>query len=99
MKLFHISDLHLGKRIYEFSMLEEQRELLLEILRSIDEEQPQALLISGDIYDKPVPPTEAVRLLDDFLTEVSKRGLHTYLIAGNHDSAQRLEFGKEIFGR
>ena len=99
MKLFHISDLHLGKRIYEFSMLEEQRELLLEILRSIDEEQPQALLISGDIYDKPVPPTEAVKLLDDFLTEVSKRGLHTYLIAGNHDSAQRLEFGKEIFGR
>lgn len=62
-------------------------------------EQPQALLISGDIYDKPVPPTEAVKLLDDFLTEVSKRGLHTYLIAGNHDSAQRLEFGKEIFGR
>ena len=72
MKLFHISDLHLGKRIYEFPMLEEQRELLLKILRSIDEEQPQALLISGDIYDKPVPPTEAVRLLDDFLTEVSK---------------------------
>ena len=99
MKLFHISDLHVGKRIYEFSMLEEQRELLLEILRSIDEEQPQALLISGDIYDKPVPPTEAVKLLNDFLTEVSKRGLHTYLIAGNHDSAQRLEFGKEIFGR
>ena len=81
-----------------FSMLEEQRELLLEILRSIDE-QPQALLISGDIYDKPVPPTEAVKLLNDFLTEVSKRGLPTYLIAGNHDSAQRLEFGKEIFGR
>ena len=52
----------------------------MEILRSIDEEQPQALLISGDIYDKPVPPTEAVKLLDDFLTEVSKRGLHTYLI-------------------
>lgn len=96
MKLFHISDLHLGKRIYEFSMLEEQRELLLEILRSIDEEQPQALLISGDIYDKPVPPTEAVKLLNDFLTEVSKRGLHTYLIAGNHDSAQRLEFGKKF---
>ena len=91
-------NLHLGKRIYEFSMLEEQRELLLEILRSIDEEQPQALLISGDIYDKPVPPTEAVKLLDDFLTEVSKRGLHTYLIAGNHGiSAQRLEFGKAKF--
>ena len=75
MKLFHISDLHLGKRIYEFSMLEEQRELLLEILRSIDEEQPQALLISGDIYDKPVPPTEAVRLLDDFLTASNLAGI------------------------
>ena len=99
MKLFHISDLHLGKRMYEFSMLEEQRALLSEILRKIDEEQPQALLISGDIYDKPVPPTEAVKLLDDFLTALSARGLHTYLIAGNHDSAQRLEFGKEIFGR
>ena len=75
MKLFHISDLHLGKRIYEFSMLEEQRELLLEILRSIDEEQPQALLISGDIYDKPVPPTEAVKLLDDFLTASNLAGI------------------------
>lgn len=97
MKLFHISDLHLGKRIYEFSMLEEQRELLSAILQKIDEEKPQALLISGDIYDKPVPPTEAVKLLDAFLTELSARNLHTYLIAGNHDSAQRLEFGKEIF--
>ena len=56
MRFLHLSDLHLGKRVNEFSMLEEQRELLLEILRSIDEEQPQALLISGDIYDKPVPP-------------------------------------------
>ena len=99
MKLFHISDLHLGKRIYEFSMLEEQRELLSAILRKIDEEKPQALLVSGDIYDKPVPPIEAVQLLDTFLTELSARDVHTYLIAGNHDSAQRLEFGKEIFGR
>ena len=69
MKLFHISDLHLGKRIYDgFPAPEEQRELLLEILRSIDEEQPQALLISGEIDHKPVPPTEAVKLLNDFLT-------------------------------
>ncbi len=99
MKLFHISDLHLGKRVYEFSMLEEQKMLLSDILRHIDEEKPDVLLISGDVYDKPVPPTEAVRLLDDFLTELAGRELHTYLIAGNHDSAQRLEFGKEIFGR
>ncbi|WP_290715018.1 metallophosphoesterase family protein [Anaerotignum sp.] len=99
MKLFHISDLHLGKRVYEFSMLEEQKELLRTILKKIDEEKPDALLISGDVYDKPVPPTEAVKLLNDFLTELEKRELHTYLIAGNHDSAQRLEFGKDIFGK
>ena len=99
MKLFHISDLHLGKRVYEFSMLEEQKELLRTILKKIDQEKPDALLISGDVYDKPVPPTEAVKLLNDFLTELEKRELHTYLIAGNHDSAQRLEFGKEIFGK
>lgn len=99
MKFFHISDLHLGKRVYEFSMLEEQKELLRTILQKIEEEKPDALLISGDVYDKPVPPVEAVRLLDDFLTELSARDLHTYLIAGNHDSAQRLEFGKDIFGK
>lgn len=99
MKLFHISDLHLGKRVYEFSMLEEQNALLRSILKKIEEEQPDALLITGDIYDKPVPPVEAVRLLDDFLTELSAKGVHTYLIAGNHDSAQRLEFGKDIFGK
>lgn len=97
MKAFHISDLHLGKRVYEFSMLEEQKELLRTILNKIDEEHPDILLITGDIYDKPVPPTEAVKLLDDFLTELSERKLHTYIIAGNHDSAQRLEFGKDIF--
>ena len=72
MKLFHISDLHLGKRVYEFSMLEEQKELLRTILKKIDEEKPDALLISGDVYDKPVPPTEAVKLLNDFLTETEK---------------------------
>ena len=99
MKFFHISDLHLGKRVYEFSMLEEQKELLQTVLNKIEEEKPDALLITGDIYDKPVPPTEAVKLLDWFLTELSERKLPSYIIAGNHDSAQRLEFGKEIIGK
>lgn len=99
MKLFHISDLHLGKRVYEFSMLEEQKELLESILNRIEEEKPDALLITGDVYDKPVPPTETVKLLDDFLTKLAEKGLHTYIIAGNHDSAQRLEFGKDIIGK
>ena len=99
MKFFHISDLHLGKRVYEFSMLEEQKELLQTVLNKIEEEKPDALLITGDIYDKPVPPTEAVKLLDWFLTELAERKLPSYIIAGNHDSAQRLEFGKEIIGK
>ena len=99
MKFFHISDLHLGKRVYEFSMLEEQKELLQIVLNKIEEEKPDALLITGDIYDKPVPPTEAVKLLDWFLTELVERKLPSYIIAGNHDSAQRLEFGKEIIGK
>ena len=99
MKLFHISDLHLGKRVYEFSMLEEQKELLMQIIGKIRKEKPKVLLITGDIYDKPIPPIEAIRLLDDFLTEVSSLGVHTYLIAGNHDSAQRLEFGKDLMAK
>lgn len=99
MKLFHISDLHLGKRVYEFSMLEEQEELLRQILEHIEQEQPDALLITGDIYDKPVPSVEAVRTLDTFLTALSQRGIHTYIIAGNHDSAQRLEFGRELMAK
>ena len=99
MKFFHISDLHLGKRVYEFSMLEEQRELLQTVLTKIEEGKPDVMLITGDIYDKPVPPTEAVKLLDWFLTELAERKMHTYIIAGNHDSAQRLEFGKEIIGK
>ena len=67
MKLFHLSDLHLGKRVHDVSMLEDQAYILEEILRQIDLEQPDALLMAGDIYDKSVPPAEAVELLDKFL--------------------------------
>lgn len=98
MKIFHISDLHLGKRVYEFSMLEEQRELLLNILEMIGEHKPDVMLITGDIYDKPIPPTDAVKLLDWFLTALAVRKLPVYMIAGNHDSADRLEFGKDMIG-
>lgn len=99
MKLFHISDLHLGKRVHEFSMLEAQEDILRKILDMADAEKPDILLITGDIYDRPTPPVEAVRLLDAFLTEIARRGLHTYIIAGNHDSAQRLEFGRQLMAK
>lgn len=96
MKLVHLSDLHIGKRVNEVSMLEEQAYILTEILQRIDEVAPDAVLISGDVYDKSVPPAEAVTLLDDFLCRLAKRQLQVFLIAGNHDSAERLAFGNRL---
>mgnify|MGYP004520791819 FL=1 len=96
MKLIHLSDLHLGKKVHEASMLEDQRYILQEILGIIDEEAPEAVLIAGDVYDKSVPSAEAVRLLDDFLVELSRRPLQTCLISGNHDSPERLSFGGRL---
>ena len=85
MKLLHLSDLHLGKRVNEFSMLEDQAYILQQILRITEEERPDAVLIAGDIYDKSVPPAEAVQLFDDFLYQLSKGGRQVFLISGNHD--------------
>lgn len=96
MKLIHLSDLHLGKRVNEFSMLEDQRYILTEILRIIDAEQPDAVLIAGDIYDKHVPSAEAVQLLDDFLCRLSARKLQVLIISGNHDSPERIAFGGRL---
>ena len=96
MKLIHLSDLHLGKRVNEFSMLEDQQYILEEILRIIDSEKPDGVLIAGDIYDKTVPSAEAVTLLDEFLVQLSKRDTQTFLISGNHDSAERLAFGGRL---
>ena len=96
MKLIHLSDLHLGKRVNEFSMLEDQAFILQEILRIIDEEQPQAVLLAGDIYDKSVPSGEAVQLFDGFLWELSSRKLQVFVISGNHDSPERLSFGGRL---
>ena len=96
MKLMHLSDLHLGKRIYEFSMLEDQEAVLLQILGIIGEERPDAVIIAGDVYDKAVPPAEAVRVFDDFLVRLSERGLQVFVISGNHDSPERLAFGGRL---
>ena len=96
MKLIHLSDLHLGKRVNGFSMLEDQHYILREILKIIDREAPDGVLIAGDVYDKSVPPAEAVALLDEFLVELSQRHLQVYLISGNHDSPERLAFGGRL---
>lgn len=99
MKLIHISDLHLGKRVNEFSMLEDQRHILGEILKIADAERPEAVLIAGDVYDKSVPGAEAVALLDDFLFELSKKETEVFVISGNHDSPERIAFGGRLMER
>ncbi|MBQ4564902.1 MAG: exonuclease SbcCD subunit D [Oscillospiraceae bacterium] len=99
MKMLHISDLHLGKRLNNFSFLEDQEYILNEILRIVDEERPDAVLIAGDVYDKSVPSVEAVQLLDRFLNLLAARGITVLLISGNHDSAERLSFGNQLMER
>lgn len=96
MKLLHLSDLHLGKRVNEYSMLEDQQYILDQILDLIRTEQPDAVLIAGDIYDKPVPSAEAVTLFDRFLVALSHLDLHTFVISGNHDSPERIAFGGRL---
>ena len=96
MKFIHLSDLHLGKRVNEFSMLEDQQYILTEILHIIDTENPDGVLIAGDVYDKSVPSAEAVALLDDFLVRLSRRNLRVFLISGNHDSPERMAFGGRL---
>lgn len=99
MKFIHLSDLHLGKRIYDFNLTEDQKYILKEILKVIDTENPDAVLIAGDIYDKSVPSTEAVELLDEFLYQLSGRDLQVFLISGNHDSPERLAFASRLISR
>lgn len=100
MKLFHISDLHIGKKVNGFSMIEDQRYILTEIIQMIEEERPDVLLISGDVYDVKQPSAEAVALLDDFLKKLAKEhadiGMDTCIISGNHDSAERLAYASSI---
>ena len=96
MKFIHLSDLHLGKRVNEFSMLEDQQCILTEILHIIDTEKPDGVLIAGDVYDKSVPSAEAVALLDDFLVRMSKRSLRIFLISSSHDSPERMAFGDRL---
>ncbi len=99
MKIMHLSDLHLGKRVNEFSMLEDQIYILNEIINIIDEQKPKVIILAGDIYDKPIPPAEAVEIFDDFLYKLSKRNLYVFIISGNHDSPERIAFGSRLFDK
>lgn len=96
MKVAHLSDLHLGKRLNGFSMLDDQEYILEQIIGICDNQKVDAVIIAGDIYDKSVPPAEAVKLFDKFITELSERDLCAFIISGNHDSAERIAFGSRI---
>ncbi len=96
MKLIHLSDLHLGKNVNGYSMLEDQRYILATILQVIEAEKPDGVIIAGDVYDKSVPSAEAVELLDDFLVKLSRANTQVFVISGNHDSPERLAFGNRL---
>jgi len=98
MKILHLADLHLGKILQEQSLLEDQEYMLNEIIDIIKEEKIETVLISGDVYDRSVPPADAVNLLDDFLRKLIKElKIKVFIISGNHDSKDRLSFGSKIF--
>lgn len=97
MKILHLADLHIGKMIYEQSLLEDQKYMLQQIIEIVEQEKIEAVLIAGDIYDRSVPPGEAVEVLNDFLNTLIKQlKVKVFMIAGNHDSKERLNFGSRI---
>ena len=99
MRLMHLGDFHLGKRVNGFSMLEDQKYILRQIIQIATDYQPDGILLAGDVYDKSIPSLEAVGLLDDFLTKLSQMDIFVCMIAGNHDSADRLEFASRLLSK
>lgn len=99
MKFIHLSDLHLGKRVNEFSMIEDQRYILQEILQITEQEKPDGVLVAGDVYDRTVPPVEAVELLGDFLKGLAALECKVIIISGNHDSPERLSFASSLIAK
>ncbi len=99
MKLLHTADWHLGKTLKGQNLLDDQEFILKEIFKIIDEEKPDAILIAGDVYDRGVPPAEAVNLFDETLNKLAEKKIPTLIIAGNHDSTTRLNFGSKLFER
>ena len=97
MKLIHLGDLHLGKSLGDFDLIKDQEYILGQVLKLVDDERIDAVLIAGDVYDKAIPSEAATRLLDSFLNQLAKRKVSTFLISGNHDSDDRLNFGSMLF--
>lgn len=96
MKLLHTGDLHIGKTVNDFSMLEDQKEILSQILLLAKENQVNGVILAGDIYDRAVPSGDAVLVFNDFLTALAREGITVYMISGNHDSPERISYGGEL---
>lgn len=96
MRFVHLSDLHIGKSVKEFSMTEDIRYMFAKVFEIIDREEPDAVIIAGDVYDRTVPSAEAVKVLDDFIATLSKRRIKTFIISGNHDCPERIAFGGRV---
>lgn len=96
MRFFHLSDLHLGKWVNGFSMLDVQQHWIVQLLDLAKQRQPHAVLIAGDVYDRRVPPAEAVTILDEMLTALAEMQIPVFMISGNHDSPERLSFGRQL---
>ena len=97
MKLLHIGDLHIGRSLFDFSLIDDQRFILDQIISVADQREVEAVIIAGDVYDRAVPSEEAVGLFDHFLRELASRHIKTFVISGNHDSDERLNFGSSLF--
>ena len=97
MKLLHLGDLHIGKSVNDYSMIEDQRYILDQILDIGAKREVDGILIAGDVFDKSVPSEEAVRVFDRFLCQLAERGMKAFIISGNHDSDERLHFGSGLF--
>lgn len=96
MRLMHLADLHIGKKVNGYSMIEDQEYVLQQVLDVVKEEQVDGVIIAGDVYDKSVPAGEAVQLFDWFLTSLNDLQIPVYIVSGNHDSGQRLSFGASM---
>ena len=96
MKFIHTGDLHIGKTINDFNLLKDQKFILDQMIKIAKEEKVDAFVIAGDIYDRSIPSAEAVVLLDEFLSTLQKEDIKVFMISGNHDSPERISFGKKI---
>ena len=95
MRILHTADLHIGKIVNNFSMLEDQKYILAQMIEMVKEQNADVLILAGDVYDRPIPSAEAVEVFHDFIQKLHETGVEIFCISGNHDSPERLSFAQE----